>query len=478
MRTGPGAPAAARPVTGPDQAAARCSGAATAADPVDVVGAVGDPGVRERRPDDRGHVAAAVAQDLRRLVRAGAFDQRTRPHRVPGPRSAGRARRRVRRSGRPEQAGPARPPSRRIRPSGRSAAPSRRVRRRPVPRRAASGRRHAARPASRLMRGSAGSSGSGSRSWPRITTWVGRTDERCGAAGSAHALEQQLDRLLAELAHRLADRAERRPNVPGSGDVVEAGDRHVGRHSQARRPQRAERADGHLVVAAHDGPRALVRWPASSAPPACPPASVKSPSAAGASGAARPASCRASQKPANRSCESGESAGPPRNARSVWPCASIRCAVICSAPAAVVGADHVEFAAGAAAGQYHHRQAARDRRDVVVGAGCGPSRRGRRPFPPRRRQARGLKRSASPRSAPPRRPRRPSAPRHGSPGPRRAGIPPRPLRNGRDRETAGRRFRRGARPGRGPARWAPSPVPMPWPAPALGSPPRIPCHRP
>ena len=73
---------------------------------------------------------------------------------------------------------------------------------------------------------------------------------RIGDAG-----QQQPDRPLAQLAHRLTDGAEGGTHVAGSGDVVEPGHGHIRRDPQPPGPQRGQRPDRHLVVAAHDRPR-------------------------------------------------------------------------------------------------------------------------------------------------------------------------------------------------------------------------------
>ena len=124
--TGPGSPTCVRAADRLRPCPDRVLGAGDRADPVAVVDAVGQPGVRERRAGDGGHVAAAVLQDRPRLaVRARCARSRTRPRLAPAPSSAdvpGTAARRARPRARAARAHRRRLPC----PSaaGRSAAPS------------------------------------------------------------------------------------------------------------------------------------------------------------------------------------------------------------------------------------------------------------------------------------------------------------------------------------------------------------------
>ena len=69
---------------------------------------------------------------------------------------------------------------------------------------------------------------------------------------AAQDVEQQPHRGLAQLAHRLPDRRQRRVEVLREPDVVEADDRDVVGHGQPALPHGVEHADGHLVVEAED----------------------------------------------------------------------------------------------------------------------------------------------------------------------------------------------------------------------------------
>ena len=81
---------------------------------------------------------------------------------------------------------------------------------------------------------------------------VRQRDRLRGRGPALQDVEEQAHRALADLAHRLRDGRQRRVDVAGEADVVEAHDRQVARHAHAALPGRVEHADRHLVVEAED----------------------------------------------------------------------------------------------------------------------------------------------------------------------------------------------------------------------------------
>ena len=73
----------------------------------------------------------------------------------------------------------------------------------------------------------------------------------------AQDAQQQPHRAVADVAHRLRDRRERRVDVARKPDVVESHDRQMTRHSDAAAPRRVDHADRHLVAEAEDRGRRL-----------------------------------------------------------------------------------------------------------------------------------------------------------------------------------------------------------------------------
>src|SRR3954462_12109467 len=74
-----------------------------------------------------------------------------------------------------------------------------------------------------------------------------------GLTGLLHELEQQAQAAAPHLAEVLAHRGERRREVLGLWDVVEADDAHLARDLAPALVQRAQDTEGHLVVGHEDG---------------------------------------------------------------------------------------------------------------------------------------------------------------------------------------------------------------------------------